>query len=597
MSRPVRSDGKEPVSLHVDKGYRYASSQPMCTDPVTGKHFFKRVHWGKLSEDLVFTPNSKFRIASPETRAKLLFPADWNICAIDVLMEEEMTKARKIIGSGRPSYEGDDANRLYGDIWLLEQICEKTGMKADLLSIFEGDKAKVADLLTLAFFPYVTGFSYNRVERWQRICKAPSQRKLTPDAITLFMQSLTEQNRMDLLRLRQKRLGDTEFLAVDSRSSYGDHLSSVRWGKNKEGDRLPQTNDLVVYGLESHMPVYYRQLPGNTPDTRTVDVLLTELEHAGFGDTPLLMDRGYSSVGTLELLVRKGKSFVMCSKVGWSLVSTVIDELNIKGDGTRPSCFTVDPEYRIYHYQQEIPYTLNLNGGGKREIKDLRLNLYYDPQRRGFDSMQVDIDLIVQAKELKEIRDKGLEVSAKEVARCFPYYSVILDNTGRLVTGFERNGKAVKKSLRLSGFIAIISHKVAGDGKRIWDLYHLRDEQEKLFSQLKTQMVARRCRTWSEEGHEGRLLVMFVALTFSSYLRHIWRSTDLKKKFSSSLEILDEMRSIRCMEHNHKAKKITPFIGKQIDICKIFGFDIPKGCEPASKQKKKPRKKLSIEGG
>ena len=590
MPRKARSDGKQQVYLYSCKGYRYASTQPRSLDPETGKMRMTRVLWGQVTEDFVFKPNKRYLLASATEKANLVFPHSWDLRE----MEKGETPAP---GAGMPAYHGEDANRLYGDVWLLEQICEKTGMKADLLSVFEGDKAKVADLLTLAFFPYVTGFSYNRVERWQRICKAPSQRKLTPDAITLFMQSLTEQNRMDLLRLRQKRLGDTEFLAVDStsRSSYGDHLSSVRWGKNKEGDRLPQTNDLVVYGLESHMPVYYRQLPGNTPDTRTVDVLLTELEHAGFGDTPLLMDRGYSSVGTLELLVRKGKSFVMCSKVGWSLVSTVIDELNIKGDGTRPSCFTVDPEYRIYHYQQEIPYTLNLNGGGKREIKDLRLNLYYDPQRRGFDIMQVDIDLIVQAKELKEIRDKGLEVSAKEVARCFPYYSVTRDNTGRLVTGFERNGKAVEKSLRLSGFIAILSHKVAGDGKRIWDLYHLRDEQEKLFSQLKTQMVARRCRTWSEEGHEGRLLVMFVALTFSSYLRHIWRSTDLKKKFSSSLEILDEMRSIRCMEHNHKAKKITPFIGKQIDICEIFGFDIPKGCEPASKQKKKPRKKLSIE--
>ncbi len=586
MSRKARSDGRQQVYLYRCKGYQYASTQPRSRDPETGRMKVTRVLWGQVTEDLVFKPNKRYILASAEEKAKLVFPPSWDL-------SEMLKAAASVSGVGRVAYTGEDINnRLYGDIWLLEQICEKTGMKADLLSVFAGDEERVADLLTLAFFPAVMGFSYNRVERWQRICKVPSRRKLTPDAITRFMQSISEQNRIDFLRLRQKRLGNQEFLAVDSTScsSYGNHLSSIRWGKHKESDKLRQTNDLVVYGLESHMPVYYRQLPGNIPDTRTLDVLLTELEHAGFGDAPLLMDREYSSMATLRLLVRKGEPFIMCAKVNWSLVSTVIDDLDIKGDGTRPSCFTVNPEYRLYQYQQEIPYTLQLNGGGKRETTDLRLNLYYDPQRRGFDIMQGDIDLITQAKELTEIRNKGLEVTAKEVGKCFPYYSVSLDKTGRLVTGFERNEKAVEKSLRLSGFIAIISHKVEGTGKRIWDMYQLRDEQEKLFSQLKTRMATRRCRTWSEEGYEGRLFVMFAALTFNSYLRHIWRSTDLKKQFSSSQEILDEMRSIRCMEHNYKAKKITPFIGKQLDICEAFGFDIPKGCEPASKQKRKSKK-------
>jgi hypothetical protein len=580
----------------VCKGYRYASTQPITIDPTTGKKKLTRILWGNVSETLVLTPNKTFMLADTATRASLVFPSDWDISAVKDLPTSnspgsELTAAPH---RGRPSYEDEEVNRLYGDIWLLENICETTGMKKDLLSVFEGDAEKVADLLTLAFFPYVTAFSYNRVERWQRICKAPSTTVLSPDAITHFMQSLTEANRMDMFRMRKKRLHDNEFLAVDStsRSSYGESLSAVRWGKNKEGDRLPQVNDLVVYGLTSHMPVYYRQLPGNTPDTRTVDILVTELEHAGFGDTPLFLDRGYSSAGSLELLVRKGKPFVMCSKVGWSLVSTAIDALHLSADGTRPACFTVDSEYRLYHYQEDLPYTIDLNGGGTRAITTMKLNLYYDPERRGSDIMQVDIDIISQGHELEKIRQKGLEVRMKELRTCFPYYSVTLDEGGKHVTTFVRNEESIKKALRLSGFIAIISNKVDGDSKTIWDWYHLRDEQEKLFSQLKTQMAGRRCRAWSEEGHEGRLLVMFVALTCSSYVRHVWKSTSLKEKFTTSLEILDEMRSIRCVEHTHRAKKITPFIGKQVDICEAFGFEIPKGCSPVSKLKKKPKKTI-----
>ena len=40
----------------------------------------------------------------------------------------------------------------------------------------------------------------------------------------------------------------------------------------------------------------------------------------------------------------------------------------------------------------------------------------------------------------------------------------------------------------------------------------------------------------------------------------------MEEKFSSSLDILDEMRSVRCIEHGGKTKFITTFVGKQIEL-------------------------------
>ena len=347
----------------------------------------------------------------------------------------------------------------------------------------------------------------------------------------------------------------------------------------------------MVYGLESHMPVYYRQLPGNIPDTRTVEILLTDLDHAGFTNIPLMMDRGYNSVAGMELFLRKGHPFIMCTKVGWAVVGDAIDSLIGGWDGTRPDCFTLDPDYRLYRHQQEIPYSITRNSGREEQVKGLELNLYFDPVRRGADALQIDLDRQSQEQELTAVIHEGLEVSAKEAKECFCYYRVNYDREKKRILSYQPDDKAVAKALRLSGFIAILSYRVEGDSKRIWDLYHLRDEQEKLFSQMKGQMAARRTRAWSEEGHEGRLLVLFSALTFSSHLRHIWKTTDLHDMFSSSLEVLDEMRSIRCVEHTGKAKKITPFVGKQVDICEAFGFGIPKGCEPSPKRKRRAPKK------
>jgi hypothetical protein len=135
-----------------------------------------------------------------------------------------------------------------------------------------------------------------------------------------------------------------------------------------------------------------------------------------------------------------------------------------------------------------------------------------------------------------------------------------------------------------------------------FDNYRLRDEQEKYFQQMKDQMISDRQRNWSEEGKNGRLFILFVALIVSSYLRHIWKTTELHEHFSSSLEVLDEMRSIRCIEHKNRARFITPFVGDQIAISKAFGFTVPEGCSPdyVSKQtfthrRGRPRKTKTIE--
>jgi hypothetical protein len=79
-------------------------------------------------------------------------------------------------------------------------------------------------------------------------------------------------------------------------------------------------------------------------------------------------------------------------------------------------------------------------------------------------------------------------------------------------------------------------------------------------------------------------------MIIGSYVRHIWESTELNKHFSSSLEVLDEMRSIRCIEHKGKAKHVTAFVGDQVRICEAFGFAIPKGCRRTTY----PSKRLPI---
>jgi hypothetical protein len=69
----------------------------------------------------LFLPGTTYIYASPEERDRLEFPPEWDL--------REIRKLPDLRRPGRPAYDGDDVNRLYGDVWLLEQGAKATGIR------------------------------------------------------------------------------------------------------------------------------------------------------------------------------------------------------------------------------------------------------------------------------------------------------------------------------------------------------------------------------------------------------------------------------------------------------------------------------------
>ena len=153
MSRPVDPVAQYRVKPHVTHGYTYASTRPPFIDPNTGKKKYPYVHWGTIDENLKFIPGTPFYQASPEERAQLIFPEEWDMSNVDGLIGRQTPEA--------PILMGKYQNRLYGDVWLLEQVAIKTGIMQDLNTVFDGNCEIVGDILTLAMFPYLTNYTYN----------------------------------------------------------------------------------------------------------------------------------------------------------------------------------------------------------------------------------------------------------------------------------------------------------------------------------------------------------------------------------------------------------------------------------------------------
>lgn len=456
------------------------------------------------------------------------------------------------------------------------------------MRVFENNEEVVNSVLTLAYFSVLTGYTYNRVARWQRIERTPYTKELTPSAITYLTQSISEEERMALFRLRAARLKDDAVCAVDStsRSAFGNSLADIKWGKNKEGVSLPQTSEVVVYSLDDHMPVYYRTFPGNIPDSRSVETLLTDLRHAGFPDIALLTDRGYESVQNLERYILNGLKMVMCVKEGQSFVlKHILDYGYFAG---APEQMSIDLDTKVFYKQYDIDYRVGGNGETVHKAGKFKLNIYFDSIKRGSDIMNLSAEIEMQRRALQEMKDNSFPLDDDAtVKRLYKWFTIDYNPNTRIIKEFKLNEKKASNARRTSGFYAIATLGMDMTAMQTWELYGLRDEQEKYFQQMKSQLGFDRQRNWSEEGKTGRLLILFVGLILSSYVRHIWKSTDLHKSFTSTLEVLDEMRSIRCVEHTGKTKHITPFVGAQIDIANAFGFKIPDGCAPKYTSRKK----------
>ena len=85
MARPVDPNAQYTIKPHIVNSYTYASTQPPYIDPVTGAKKYKYIHWGTVDENLKFKPGEPFFAASPNERARLIFPEAWDISEAEKL--------------------------------------------------------------------------------------------------------------------------------------------------------------------------------------------------------------------------------------------------------------------------------------------------------------------------------------------------------------------------------------------------------------------------------------------------------------------------------------------------------------------------------
>ena len=586
MARPIDETRRYVIRTHKVGDKIYASTQPAKIDEKTGKKVYRYIHWGRIVDN-TFLPNKTYTMTDPEERAKLKFPKGMDTSAIQNFQPE---KRKRAASKAKTSTDC----KLYGDIWLLMQIALKCNLKGALLFAFDNNEDIVNEILTLVYYQCATGNSFNRVECWQRIAAAPSDRPMTPSRITRLMQKISEKHRMDVLRFLAGKTKEERFYSIDTttRSMYGNELAEARWDKNKEDFGFKVITESVVYSLNEHMPIYYRIFPRNMPDVRGFEVICNDLKNAGFKNVVHVTDRGYDAIRNLGRHLLDDSKMLMGMKTSQRTVLKRIK--SFESFNIHPKELTIDPGTRLYMGQFDEEYKIKYPHGGEKIAKQLKLNIYLDIMRRNNVLVDLEIEIDRESKLLEDLRKSKEPLEVDSTLRSkFPYFKLTYSKTDRILESYTKNETRIAKDQMLAGFFANATLGLSYTPKEAYMRYKLRDEQEKHFQSEKDMRTGDRIWASSEDGAFGRYFLLFLSMILKAQLFHIWKNSELHQLFPTTESVLDEMRSIRLVERSRKRARTTPFVGKQVDIVKAFGFNFPNGGSPVYTSAKMSEKKRS----
>ena len=457
-------------------------------------------------------------------------------------LEQQLREQKK----RRPKKNNTCKREFYGDSYLLEQIANKTGILEDLREAFPFN---YRELLTLAFYLVLNeGQAMYRFERWALTHYTPSSTRLTSQRISEQFEMVNEENKMEYFKLQAKRRSEKEYLAFDttSISSYSKLIKQAKYGLNKDGDKLPQINLALLFGEKSRLPVYYRKLPGNILDVKTVEKLINAFKFIDMEKLNLVMDRGFYSEKNINDLLNNNHNFLIGLKG-----STKIAKEGFK------RCY--DDMMSIRHYDQETELYMQTEEVAWGD-KKLYVHYYYNDQRGTDDRTTFLHHMFDYKEELQNGSRDPLHESS---------YTKFFTTKGADV---EFNDEAIKEARKYAGYFALMSNDVK-DPREAIKIYRSKDMIEKAFGNLKERLDMRRMSVASEESLEGKLFVQFIALSLLSYIKKAMDDHQLFKNYTLQ-SLLDELSIIEIFRSgsDHYVSEITK---KQASLFSCMDVPIP----------------------
>lgn len=458
------------------------------------------------------------------------------------------------------------ARRFYGACALLDAIGRETGVEADLKQCFPDTYRQI---LSIAYFLILEPeASLSRFSHWQRLHVHPYGADIPSQRSSELFQSIDEERRMQFFTKQGRRRMGQEYWAFDitSISSYSETLSQVKKGRNKEYDRLPQINLALLFGEQSGLPFYYRKLPGNITDVKTVKQLVREFDAMGYKNTRVLLDRGFYSQENIQHLFTHHQGFIIGVKLSLRFVQEVFtaEKATLAVWSNLHTTFGVYGVTRTicFEYSRKRPYKDDV----VQESRRAYLHLFYDLEKAANDQVALNTYLTKLYDELLNNERKAYHERDYE-----RYFTV--KTTPKRGLRIEPKEDVMAQAAAQHGYYALLSNTVK-DPFEALSLYRSKDITEKGFGNLKDRLSFRRMRVFSELSLNGKLFVQFIALIYLSYVKKGMQDADLFKQWTLQ-GLLDEIDSIELFEAPGHGRMVGEMTKKQQEIFTALGFKPP----------------------
>lgn len=505
-----------------DKDEKKPKSKRKCIghiDPVTGEIVPNRKKGDKRKEQLAAQEADHAEKLSPETEQAAMSP----VCSV--------------LDCGVTT--------------LLNQIAKDIGLDTVLTRVFPQDSAAI---LTCAYYLVSEGQSLSRAEQWTAHTMTPCGGVLSDQRISELLQRITPSLTEDFFKAWIDWNRSQEYYCMDitSVSSYSEMNHFVSYGYNRDGEDLPQINLLMVTGQVSHMPLFYRALPGSIRDVSTLDESLSRLELVDVRVLHLVMDKGFYSEDNLLALYARHTRFV----IGVTFTAALARDAVERHRGEEmTSC-----EHFVEVLGDELfAVTEHITWNHHR----MYLHTYFDPVKAALDAKKFGHKIRCEYQEL--VSGKLVKEHQKDYERFFTVRET--PKRGRKVEYNQPKIDAHQKNT--VGWFVLATNDIK-DPVQALEVYRLKDAVEKNFDDLKNDLDMNRLRVHSAQAMDGRLFIQYIAEILLSRVRTVMKESGEFKNHSMQ-ELIDELKSVRQVTVEKKRGRIvTALTALQKRIVKAF---------------------------
>jgi len=128
----------------------------------------------------------------------------------------------------------------------------------------------------MAFYLACRRGALSHCAAWARSHEPSLAASLSSQRISEILSAIGTDGKQTFLCKWMGQVLEDDYICYDIRSvsSYSEQNEYIRYGHNRDNEKLPQLNLAMLHGQKSQLPVYYHRIPGNITDVTTLHNLL-----------------------------------------------------------------------------------------------------------------------------------------------------------------------------------------------------------------------------------------------------------------------------------------------------------------------------------